>query len=198
MRIGRSSSRPQPLVDDGRASSRRMSVPRSLSTSKPASVPRWSDCGDARHARGLRRASARHPRLGASTWTYIVSAPFSRAVRFSGVSTATTRPLLMMTTRWQVCATSGRMCVLRTIVWSPARLRISCRVSMICFGVEAGGRLVEDQDFRIVDQRLAEADALPVALRELAAVAVGHVGDVRACFITLVDPRLASPSAARP
>ena len=37
-------------------------------------------------------------------------------------------------------------------------------------GVEAGGRLVEDQHFRVVDERLREADALPVALRELAAV----------------------------
>ena len=52
----------------------------------------------------------------ASTCTYIVSAPVSRAVRFSGVSTATTRPRLMMTTLWQVCATSGRMWVLRTMV----------------------------------------------------------------------------------
>ena len=52
----------------------------------------------------------------ASTCTYIVSAPRSLAVRLSGVSTATTRPLLMMTTRWQVCETSGRMWVLSTIV----------------------------------------------------------------------------------
>ena len=53
---------------------------------------------------------------GAATCTYIAADPASRAIRLSGVSTATTRPLLMMTTRWQVCETSGRMCVLRTIV----------------------------------------------------------------------------------
>ena len=34
--------------------------------------------------------------------------------------------------------------------------------------VEAGGRLVEDQHVGVVNQRLGEADALPVALRELA------------------------------
>ena len=45
-----------------------------------------------------------------------VTAPLSRAVRLSGVSMATTFPLLMITTRWQVWATSGRMCVLKTIV----------------------------------------------------------------------------------
>ena len=38
--------------------------------------------------------------------------------------------------------------------------------------VEAGGRLVEDQHLGVVEQRLREADPLPVALRELAAMAV--------------------------
>ena len=65
------------------------------------------------------------------------------------------------------------------IVWSPASSVISWRVSMICFGIEAGRRLVEDQHVGVVDERLRQADALPVALRELAAVAVGHVGDAR-------------------
>ena len=90
------------------------------------------------------------------------------------------RPLLMMTTRWQVCETSGRMCVLRMMVWSPASSLISWRVSMICFGIEAGGRLVEDQHVGVVDERLRQADALPVALRQLGAEAVRHVGDPRA------------------
>ncbi len=40
----------------------------------------------------------------------------------------------MMTTRWHVCATSGRMCVLSTIVWLPASSLMSWRVSIICFG----------------------------------------------------------------
>ena len=42
--------------------------------------------------------------------------------------------------------------------------------------VEPGGRLVEDQHVGVVDDGLRQPDALPVALRELAAVAVGHVG----------------------
>ena len=71
------------------------------------------------------------------------------------------------------------------------------RVSMICFGSRPGGRLVEDQHFGVVDERLRQADALPVALRELAAVAVRHVGDVRALHHR-GDALLAAPSAARP
>ena len=63
--------------------------------------------------------------------------------------------------------------------------------------VEAGGRLVEDQHFRVVNERLREADALPVALRELAAMAVGHVGDVGALHHRR-DALAAVPSAARP
>jgi hypothetical protein len=38
--------------------------------------------------------------------------------------------------------------------------------------VEPCGRLVEDQHVGVVDERLGEPDALPVALRELAAGAV--------------------------
>ena len=70
----------------------------------------------------------------------------------------------MMTTRWHVWATSGRMWVLNTIVWSPPRLLIKSRVSMICFGIESGGRFVEDQDFGVVNERLGQADTLPIAL----------------------------------
>ena len=43
--------------------------------------------------------------------------------------------------------------------------------------IEAGGRLVEHEHFGLVNQRLCQSDALPVALRELAAVAVRHVSD---------------------
>ena len=133
IRIGRSSSSPQPRPTIVAASSRRMSRPRSLSTStstspsRPvAAVTRVTPA--APRALSARRRPARRP---ADT-----SSP-SRAAAPSGcpgVSTATTRPLLMMTTRWQVCETSGRMCVLRTIVCEPPRSRMSWRVSMICFG----------------------------------------------------------------
>ena len=40
----------------------------------------------------------------------------------------------MMTTRWHVWETSGRMWVLMMMVWSPASSVISRRVSMICLG----------------------------------------------------------------
>src|SRR5437763_1920674 len=50
----------------------------------------------------MRRSAGVASAPEASTCTYIVSDPRSRAVRLSGVSTATTRPLLMITTRWQV------------------------------------------------------------------------------------------------
>jgi hypothetical protein len=46
-------------------------------------------------------------------------------------------------------------------------------------GVQSGRRLVEDQDLGVVDDGLRQAHALPVALRELGAVPVGHVGHPR-------------------
>src|SRR5262249_43383801 len=42
--------------------------------------------------------------------------------------------------------------------------------------IEADGRLVEHQHRRIVDERLCETDPLTIALGELAADAMGHVG----------------------
>ena len=44
-------------------------------------------------------------------------------------------------------------------------------------GIEAGGGLVEDQDVGVVDDRLGEADALAVALGELADQLVADVAD---------------------
>ncbi len=70
----------------------------------------------------------------AQTCQKVVTAPRRRSVRASGVSVATILPLLMITTFWQVCATSGRMWVLSTMVCEPASSRISWRTSMICFG----------------------------------------------------------------
>ena len=48
------------------------------------------------------------------------------------------------------------------------------------FGIEAGGGLVEDEHIGVVNERLREADALPVAFRQLRALSIGHVGDARA------------------
>ena len=44
-------------------------------------------------------------------------------------------------------------------------------------GVEAGGRLVENQDVGVVDDGLRQSDALPVALGKLADQFVRDVGD---------------------
>ena len=54
--------------------------------------------------------------------------------------------------------------------------------------VEAGGRLVEDEDVGVVDDGLGEPDALPIALGQLGAVAGGHVGHPRLLH-RLVDAR---------
>ena len=80
--------------------------------------------------------------------------------------------------------------MLRTIVWLPARLRMSCARLDDLLRIEPGGRLVEDQDLGVVDERLRQPDALPVALRQLRAVPIGHVGDVRALHHAR-HPRLA-------
>ena len=133
MRDGRSSSRPQLFETTARARSRRMSRPRSLLTSY-ATTPSCVSAMDTFRTPGTACSAGAASWPAASICRYIVSEPRSRAVRFAGVSTATTRPLLMMTTRSQVCDTSGRMCVLRTIVCVPASSLMSWRVSMICFG----------------------------------------------------------------
>jgi hypothetical protein len=44
-------------------------------------------------------------------------------------------------------------------------------------GVESAGRLVEDEDVGIVDDRLGEADALPVSFGKLADQLLADVGD---------------------
>ena len=117
----------------------------------------------ARRARRLRCATIRWRGAGCADW---------RPNR-----TATISPLLMMMTLLQDCSTSDRMCVLRMMVWSPERLAISWRASRCCSRVEAGGGLVENQHRRVVDDRLGEADALPVAFGELADDGVFDVGD---------------------
>ena len=134
MRIGRSSSSPQPLPTTARASSRRTSRPLlalDLVADDAVAPVGFDDARHAGHARRARPRRRRRRRRPART-----SFP-SRAAARSGCRACRRRrrwPLLMMTTRWQVCETSGRMCVLRMIVWSPASSLISSRVSMICFG----------------------------------------------------------------
>ena len=194
MRIGRSSSRPQPLADDGPREVAADVAPaaRCPPRSRPSAVAP-SDSTTPRHAG--RPRSERRPASapGASTCTYIVSEPRSRAVRLSGVSTATTRPLLMMTTRWQVCddlredvrAQDDRV-IAGEFLDELARFDDLLRV-------EAGGRLVEDQDVGVVDERLRQADALPVALRELARRGGSAMSAMRVRSITALTRCLRSP-----
>ncbi len=85
----------------------------------------------------------------------------------------------MMTMRLQVWLTSGRMCVLRMTVWSPPSPLISLTSLDDLLRVEARRRLVENQHLRVVQQCLSEPDALPIPFRQLPAMAVGHVGDLR-------------------
>jgi hypothetical protein len=57
--------------------------------------------------------------------------------------------------------------------------------------VDAGGRLVEDDDRRPVHQRLGDEDAALHAARELAHVGVGLVGEAE------VDEQLVDPASLR-
>src|SRR5579864_9257687 len=54
-------------------------------------------------------------------------------------------------------------------------------------GVEARRRLVQDQNVRVVDNRLRQADALPVPLGKLPNELVPHVGN-RAALRNVIDP----------
>jgi hypothetical protein len=72
------------------------------------------------------------------------------------------------------------MCVLKMIVWSPASFFDQLPRLDDLLGVETGRGLVENQHVGVVYERLGEADALPVASRQLRALPVGHVGDARA------------------
>ena len=115
MRIGRSSSSPQPPRTIALATALRMSAPCALSISKPAALSRVSE-RFTRETPGMDCSARCTSSVGPCAWTNIVTAPRKRSVSASGVSVATTLPLLMITTFWQVCATSGRMCVLKTMV----------------------------------------------------------------------------------
>ena len=133
MRIGRNSSSPQPWVTTADASSRRTSWPCSLSTSTTV-MPCSPGSAFTRVTPWMAEKAGATSAPGACICRNIVSLPRRRAVRLAGVSTATTLPLAMITMRWQVCDTSGRMCVLSTTEWLPPRSLMSCRDSMICFG----------------------------------------------------------------
>ena len=64
-------------------------------------------------------------------------------------------------------------------------------------GIEARGRLVEDQHIGIVDDGLRQADALAVAFGELPDQLVSDVGD-GAALAGVIDARCASPTPHSP
>jgi hypothetical protein len=80
----------------------------------------------------------------------------------------------MMITPSQTIETSGRMCVDRITVCWPASDRISERISAICLG---SSPMVEDEQLGVAQERLGQADALAVALGQLADQAAAHVRD---------------------
>ena len=63
------------------------------------------------------------------------------------------------------------------MVWSPPEALDQLAGLDDLLGVEAGGRLVEDQHVGVVQDGLGEADALAVALGELADELPAHVAD---------------------
>ena len=110
----------------------------------------------------------------------------------SGVPLATMRPRSMMIARVQAASTSSRMWVEKTIALFLPELADEVAHLVLLVRVEAVGRLVHDQHFRVVDQRLREAGAVPVALRERVDRLVQH----RSRGST-ARPRGAPPSCAR-
>ena len=169
MRIGRSSSRPQPRATMARGQLAAHVAPLSLSTSKATTPPRAvgavtrGDAGD---------ALAAPPRHSAPCAVDLHDTSSRRRaaarVRLSGVSIGDDLALVddhdalagLRDLGQDVRAQDDRV-VAGELADQLARLDD-------LLGVEAGGRLVEHQHFGVVDDRLRQADALPVALRELA------------------------------
>src|SRR5579859_1145125 len=134
---GLSSIKPKPPLTTALARASRMSAPTALWTVK---LPRPL-AGAMPSASASTLVTCGTPLRTLVTWSRgprtvnaMLSAPLRRRSRFSGVSSATTRPLEMMTIREQVAATSGRMWVLKMTVCSPPNDLIRWRTSMICFG----------------------------------------------------------------
>ena len=168
-RDGRSSTRPQSLDTTRRATSRRRSSPLWQSISKLASVPRWST-GVTRDTPGTPpSAAATSTPAGASTCTKIVWLPWMRSVSASG---RVDRDDLALVDDHHALA--GLRDLGQDVRAQDDGVRARQPLDEVAglhdlLRVEAGGRLVEDQDLGVVQDRLRQPDALPVALRELAA-----------------------------
>ena len=100
----------------------------------------------------------------------------------------------MMMAWSQVISTSDRMCVDSRIGVLLAQFADQLARLADLRRVEAGGRLVEDQHRRVVQQRVGQADALAVALRQRADQLPAHVAQPAA---RPARTRCASRSAGR-
>ena len=76
-------------------------------------------------------------------------------------------------------------------VWSPPSPLMTSRDFDNLLGVESHSRLVEDEHFWLVDEGLGQADALPVALGQVADHRVSLVGNA-GLFHGVVDPAVES------
>ncbi len=94
----------------------------------------------------------------------------------------------MMMTRSQIFSTSVRMCVESRTVCCPPKFLDGVERLADLHRVEAGRRLVEDENGRVGEHRVGEADALAVALRERAEQPALHFLDA-ALLQAVVDPR---------
>ena len=118
-----------------------------------------ADAGDgARDLDGARR--------GAATSISIVPPPPSWVASSCSVPWATISPRWMTSRRSQVWLISDRMWLDSRIVCSPRSAADDRAHLDDLHRVEAAGRLVEDEQLRLVHQRLGHADALPVAVRQ--------------------------------
>ncbi len=177
-----------------RASGRRAAAPRSAqprSRARPRPAPRRSrdlrrgaagsfvnpspaGCDSTRVTGGTRSSVARarpaSSQRAVTTWTRErVSSPSAPSAR--------TRPSIRITARSQVASTSGRMCVDRITVFVRPMRRISSRTSTIWFGSRPLVGSSRIRISRVVQDRRGQADALAVALRQVADRSGQHLLD---------------------
>ena len=122
-------------------------------------------------------ASAAARRRREIAWMKTSARATRSRVRLASGSSTTTRPSLMMTTLSQTCSTSGRMCVERTTVRFAPRPWMKRAASRDLAAGRGRWWARRGSAPRVVDERLRQADALAVALREVAEEAVRDVAE---------------------
>ena len=111
-----------------------------------------------------------------------ISSPAACCVSSAGVPSAASRPPAMIATRSQRCSASSIPCVVSsTVVPRAARSRTSSHVVARACGSMPGGRLVEEHDLGLADQRARERQPLRLPARQPAhrrALGVAQPDDV--------------------